>query len=108
MRHFDHWGDLAIRAKIEVVLNKKWEELKEDDQNAKKPPLAGLVVPIYEPSPTIPAGSVKRDLIYWSGAPIMLLQLGISAIHCGIFSEWGILMITACGIALSITTGLLP
>lgn len=90
------------------ILRDKWKELKSLDEAAEEPTRAGLVVTIYEPSATPKAGLAKRDLFFWSGLFIMLLQLGIAAIPCGLFGDWGILMITACGNVLAIVTGVLP
>jgi hypothetical protein len=108
MRDFDHWMDHAIHKKTKDVLLERQAHLQKKDPKAKLPPIAGLIVSIYEPSTTIRAGTVKRDHVYWIGIPVTILQLGIAAIPCGIFGDWGNLMITVCGIALSIATGLLP
>jgi hypothetical protein len=108
VRDFDHWRHPNVEAKTVEVLKKRQEQLKLEDPNAKLPPMAGLIVSIYEPSRTVKAGTVKRDLVYWIGIPVMVVQLGIAAIPCGLFGDWGILIITACGIALSLATGLLP
>lgn len=108
VRDFDHWKDDAVQTKLDKVLEERLAEMRKTDENAKKPPMAGLIVSIYEPSTTISAGTVKRDGAYWIGLPIMVLQLGVASIACGIYGEWGTLLITAAGIALSLATGLLP
>jgi hypothetical protein len=108
VRDFDIWGGTATKEKTEKLLKERWNELKSLDKAAQEPTRAGLVVTIYEPSATPKAGLVKRDLIFWSGLFIMLLQLGIAAIPCGLFGDWGILIITACGNVLALVTGVLP
>ncbi|KAI2742526.1 hypothetical protein DTO013E5_3546 [Penicillium roqueforti] len=108
VRDFDTWSGTATKEKTKKLLGEKWEELKSLDKAAEEPTRAGLVVTIYEPSATPKAGLAKRDLIFWSGLFIMLLQLGIAAIPCGLFGDWGILIITACGNVLAIVTGVLP
>ncbi|KAH6986854.1 hypothetical protein EDB80DRAFT_881289 [Ilyonectria destructans] len=108
VRDFDHWRDDSVRTKLDEVLKEKLAKMRKTEKNAKKPPMAGLIVSIYKPSTTIPAGTVKRDVVFWIGLPIIVLQLGISAIACGVYGEWGTLLITAAGIALSLATGLLP
>ena len=108
MRDFPHWRHPNVEAKTVEVLNKRQEQLRAEDPNAKLPPIAGLIVSIYKPSCTVKAGRVERDLVYWIGIPVMVVQLGIAAIPCGLFGDWGILLITGCGITLSLATGLLP
>ena len=108
VRDFPHWRHPNVQAKTVEVLNERLKQLKNRDPNAKLPSIAGLVVSIYKPSCTIKAGRVERDLVYWIGIPVMVVQLGIAAIPCGLFGDWGILLITGCGIALTLATGLLP
>ena len=108
MRDFPYWGHPNVEAKTVEVLNQRQQQLKAEDPNAKLPPIAGLIVSIYEPSCTVKAGRVKGDLVYWIGVPTTVFQLGVAAIPCGLYGDWGILLITGCGIALSMATGLLP
>ncbi|KAL8346353.1 hypothetical protein RB598_000316 [Gaeumannomyces tritici] len=108
VRDFDHWKDHKVQAKLNEVLNARRDMLRRSDPDAKRPAMAGLVVSIYQASEGYPTGTVKRDHVYWIGLPITVLQLGIAAIPCGLFGDWGSLLITAVGIALSLTTGLLP
>ena len=108
VRDFPHWRHPNVEAKTVEVLSQRQEQFRAKDPNAKLPPIAGLVVSIYQPNLTVKAGRVERDLIYWIGIPVMVVQLGIAAIPCGLFGDWGILLITGCGIALSLATGLLP
>ena len=63
---------------------------------------------IYEPSQTIKGRKVKRDLVYLIGIPVTVFQLGNAAIPCDVFGDWGIFLVTGCGIALSILKGLPP
>lgn len=108
VRDFPHWRHPDVERKTVEVLRRRQEGLLAKDPHAKLPRIAGLVVSIYEPNLTVKAGRVKRDLVYWIGIPVMVFQLGIAAIPCGLFGDWGILLITGCGIALSLATGLLP
>ncbi|KAJ5338424.1 hypothetical protein N7452_005152 [Penicillium brevicompactum] len=131
VRDFDHWSDQNIKDKTQEIIDKKWKEIldserknkgaqnPEDEESTradiyvtqsetKKPKRAGLVVSIYKPSEKRRAGVIERDTIYWSGLIISIVQLGIAAIPCGIFGDWGILLITICGNVLAIATGLLP
>ncbi|MCJ1475822.1 hypothetical protein MMC13_004486 [Lambiella insularis] len=108
VRDFPYWRHPKVEAKTVQVLSEKQEELRAKDPNAKLPSIAGLVVSFYKPNSTVKAGRVERDLVYWIGIPVMGFQLGVAAIPCGLFGDWGILLITGCGIALSLATGLLP
>jgi hypothetical protein len=72
------------------------------------PARAGLCIAIYRPSTTSTAGVPNHDLIYYSGFITAIFQLGLAAIPCGIFGDWGILMMTSIGIALAFATGSLP
>ena len=108
VRDFDHWRDDRVAAKLDMVLDQKHAKLRKTDPKAKRPPMAGLVVSIYEPSTTVPAGTIRRDISFWIGIPTMLLQFALAAIACGVYGEWGTLLITASGTALSLATGLLP
>jgi hypothetical protein len=108
VRDFDEWSDQKTKDKTDDILDKKWKEMKAKKSDAKKPTRAGLVVTIYKPSEKRPAGVGERDIIYWSGLLILIVQLGVAAIPCGLFGDWGILLITVCGNALAIATGLLP
>ncbi|KAF2834149.1 hypothetical protein M501DRAFT_902386, partial [Patellaria atrata CBS 101060] len=108
MRDFDHWRDPATKRKTVELLDLKWEQMKSKTPEATRPTRAGLVVTVYQPSTTKPAGVPERDYVYWSGIATLIMQLGIAAVPCGLFGDWGILMITVCGSALSLVTGCLP
>jgi hypothetical protein len=62
-------------------------------------------VSIYGSTFTATAGKPEQGRIYYSGFVVALLRLGIAAIPCGLFEDWGILMITFCGIVLAFTSG---
>ncbi|KAJ5765645.1 hypothetical protein N7520_005204, partial [Penicillium odoratum] len=108
LRDFDEWSDQRTKKKIKEILDEKWKKLKAKRLDAEMPTRAGLVVTIYEPSVTKPSGIGERDVIYWSGLLVLVVQLGVAAIPCGLFGDWGILLITVSGNALAIATGLLP
>ncbi|KAH9988520.1 hypothetical protein F4779DRAFT_632271 [Xylariaceae sp. FL0662B] len=108
VRDFIYWKDDRVQAKLDEVLDARLAQLQKGDKDAKRPPMAGLIVSVYEASATSPAGTVKRDHVYWIGFPTMVLQLGVAAIPCGLFGDWGVLLVTAVGILLSVLTGLLP
>jgi hypothetical protein len=51
---------------------------------------------------------LELDMLYWSGFVTVIAQLGIAAIPCGLSGDWGILLITGVGIALTLATSALP
>ncbi|KAK5662280.1 hypothetical protein OQA88_8186 [Cercophora sp. LCS_1] len=108
VRDFGMWGHPASKAMAVANIESTWARTLAKDPAAKKPTRGGLVVSIYQPSTRKPAGVPERDVVYWSGIVTILLQLCVAAIPCAISSNWGILMITACGTALSLLTGMLP
>lgn len=104
VRDFEYWRDVKVKEELDRVLGAKQAK----DGSSAPPPMAGLVVSIYRPKKNESAGVVKIDAICWIGIPVMILQLGIAAIPCGIWGDWSILLITASGIALSVVTAILP
>lgn len=108
VRDFDKWSDPATKKRTQDLLDEKWDEIKTKNPAGKRPMRAGFIVTVYNPSTTRPAGVAEPDVIYWSGISTLLVQLGIAIIPWGLSGDWGILIITACGIALALTTGLLP
>ncbi|KAJ5593841.1 uncharacterized protein N7459_000049 [Penicillium hispanicum] len=115
VRDFDSWRDPEIHSKLEEMLERKWEENQEaaerkapgSGQHLSRPDQAGLCVSIYRAEDANP-GFQGRDLAYYSGFIVAVLQMGVAAIPCGIWRDWSILFITACGIFLSFMMGSLP
>ncbi|KKY17181.1 hypothetical protein UCRPC4_g05674 [Phaeomoniella chlamydospora] len=82
VRDFEKWQDEKVKSCLKGVLDAKAADLKKQGI-MERPRNAGLVVSIYHAN----------------------RPLGIAAIPCGIYGDWGILMITACGIGLAFATG---
>ena len=55
-----------------------------------------------------PAGHCTLDSLWYGSLLTMLVQCGIAAIPCGLYGNWGILMITVIGTLLALLTGALP
>ena len=108
LRDVEYWADPRVRAKTDELLEEKFSKTKKKHAGAVKSLIAGLVVSVYEPSTTIPAGSVACDASFWVGLPTIALQLAVAAIACGVYGDWGTLLITLSGTALSLAAGLLP
>ncbi|EXJ85220.1 hypothetical protein A1O3_05895 [Capronia epimyces CBS 606.96] len=120
VRDFESWMDRSdpsgrVRAQVDKMLRDRWEYDKAQAEKAEpgagarveKPVQAGLCVSIYQPGQAT-KGYPGYDLVYWMGFATAILQLGIAAIPCGLFGDWGILLITIAGILLSFATGSLP
>lgn len=54
------------------------------------------------------AGKPEKDGYWISGLVLMLIQLGIAAIPWGLYNDWGVFLVTACGTVLALLTGSLP
>lgn len=120
VRDFEEWMDEGmkggpIRKRLDEMINERWQMDKtaavkkardsgEPLKSIKKPTQAGLCVSIYKAEKAQP-GYPGHDLIYFIGFVTILVQLGIAAIPCGLFGDWGILLVTICGIILSLATG---
>jgi hypothetical protein len=117
VRDFESWMDDGksqgrIRTHRSRMLDQRWENDKRKAEKKKtgsgedvaKPTQAGLCVSIYKADHARP-GYPGYDLVYFIGFATIVVQLGIAAIPCGIFGDWGILLVTASGILLSVATG---
>lgn len=108
VRDFEYWRDCRVTSTLTRLQDEKWARLKRTDPTAERPRHASIVISIYEPSRTIPAGTVKADIVIWTGLFTILVQLAVAIIPLGLFQDWAILLITGFGTVLALTTGLLP
>lgn len=117
VRDFESWMDNGqpngpIHTRIREMLDKKWQfEIQKANKkntgsgaNVKRPSQAGLCVSVYKAEPARP-GYPGYDLVYILGFGTAILQLAIAAFPCGLYGDWGILLITAAGILLALATG---
>ena len=67
---------------------------------------AGLCISVFEAahSPAV-AGVPKRDIYWYSGYAVAIVQLAIASIPWGVWGEWEIFIITAGGTLLAFATG---
>jgi hypothetical protein len=69
----------------------------------------GLSITIFEAIPESEVGVAQHiDWIWWSGVAVIVLQLAIASIPCGLYGDWGVLLVTGAGICLALVTGILP
>ena len=69
---------------------------------------AGLCISVFKASENGIAGVPTRDLYWFSGYVVALLQLGIAAVPWVTGGEWEIFLLTAVGTGLAFITGSLP
>jgi hypothetical protein len=110
VRDYEKWMDPYVKHKVDEIILESWTWLKtEAIKNRKpapeRPKQAGLCVSVYKPDARVRAGESAYDWLYISAFVVAIFQLGIAAIPCGLWGDWGILMITASGIFLSFVMG---
>lgn len=117
MRDFEHWMGNAVQDKVMELRNAKWQYDKEqaklhdkDPSTVAYPAHAGLVISFWKFDDTKRDRLQKpgRDLLFWSGIVVGILQLGISAIPFGLYGNYGVFLITASAILLCLLTGCQP
>lgn len=114
VRDFEHWMDNAepngpIRRHLEGMLEERWEVDKEKARAQKlpeppRPPQTGLCVSVYKAGEVMP-GYPGYDRLYWIGIVTIVVQLGIAAIPCALYGDYGQILITASGTTLALLTG---
>ena len=124
VRDFAHWRDNEdhngpIGSQVKKLVDSRWDfekeqwkargkkdEEGEDAPEPKRPTQAGLCVSVYDACrPKI--GTPGYDQLYWIGVMTIFVQLGIAAIPCGLYGDYGQILITAAGTVLALTTGAL-
>jgi hypothetical protein len=114
MRDFEYWMGNPVKAKVKELKDRKWDFDKEqakskgkDPSKIEPPAHAGLVISFwkFDPDKRDRLQKPGRDLLFWSGVVVCVLQLGISLIPLGTHGNWGVFLITACAIILCLLTG---
>jgi hypothetical protein len=115
VRDYERWMDKPVEAHLKKMIADKLCENKAAAEALKagfgadmpKPKQAGLCVSFWKVSDA-EAGHPGHDLLYYSGIAVAIIQLCIAAIPWGLFGDWSIMLVTACGMVLSLATGCLP
>lgn len=81
------------------------KEKLQDMLTAEKKGKAGLCIAVFEASKNGTAGIPQRDLYWFSGYVVALLQLAVAVIPWRINGDWEIFLLTAAGTALAFITG---
>ena len=97
LRDFEtHWMPSPVRQELEAVLAKA--------QRSR----AGLCISVFKADPDGTAGRASRDLLWWTGYLVAIVQLVVAAIPWIIWREWEIFVVTAAGTVLAFTSASLP
>lgn len=119
VRDFDSWMDEGlpnkpIRSRLHAMLDQRWQidqerarSIESDPEKVTRPLRTGLCVSIYSADHANP-GYPGYDIVYRIGFATSILQLGIAAIPCGLYGDWGIILITGSGVFLSFAMGCIP
>jgi hypothetical protein len=114
MRDFEFWMGAAVRDKVRELKEAKWQFDREraklegkDPESVSFPAHSGLVVSVWAFDEAKRAQLMKpgRDILFWSGIVVAIIQLGIAAVPFGIYGDWGIFMVTGAAIVLCLLTG---
>jgi len=117
MRDFEYWMGDPVEEKTTEMKKSKWQYDKEqaklkgeDPDKIKFPEHAGLIVSFwkFDADKKHQLQRPGRDILFWSGIIVAILQLAISAIPLGIYGDWGVFLVTACAIMLCLLTGWQP
>ncbi|OMP86834.1 hypothetical protein BK809_0000509 [Diplodia seriata] len=135
VRDYEHWMPPQTRLHLQSMLDQRWEENKEtaahkhmakqqqqqsksylpsapmlpfDATSIARPTQASLCVTVFAAAGPRHPAPPARDVVYLSGFATQLAQLGVAAIPCAVFGDWGVLVVTGAGIALAMATGALP
>ena len=107
VRDFDGWMDGQVKAHLNEMRARRIKILEDRYKKVltpkEMPTVVSLCVSVYEAVDT--PGSPKADWVWWTGIAAGVIQLGVAAAPCCIWGDWGIIMITAAGILLCLTTG---
>ena len=97
LRDFEnHWMPPHVRQQLEAMLAKA------------RRPRAGLCISVFEADPERIAGRASRDLLWWTGYLVAVIQLVVAAIPWIIWYEWEIFAVTAAGTILAFISASLP
>ena len=91
-----HWMPSPVREALEAVLAKA------------QSPRAGLCISVFEADPDRVAGRASRDMLWWAGYLVAIVQLVIAAIPWIIWQSWVIFVVTAAGTILAFISASLP
>jgi hypothetical protein len=114
MRDFEYWMGDPVRDKVKELKTSKWQydqdqaKLKGGDPSKIEfPAHAGLVMSFwkFDPDKKEQFQRPGKDILFWSGIVVAIIQIGVSAIPLGLNGNWGVFLVTASAIILCLLTG---
>ncbi|KAL8920387.1 MAG: hypothetical protein Q9208_006268 [Pyrenodesmia sp. 3 TL-2023] len=99
LRDYECWMSASIKNELKAKVGKTRSHK------------AGLCVSFFdavEAKDGKKAGEPTFDIVWMSGFIVALIQLGIATVPCGLYRQYIILLVTACGIVLAFASGALP
>jgi hypothetical protein len=108
VRDYDKWMDPAVPRHLESMLQKKGGQhttsTTRNYGHHRRKRQVGLCVAFYNAADADFARP-GHDTTYFTGWLVVIIQLGIAAVPCGLYDDWGILLVTAVGTVLAFATG---
>jgi hypothetical protein len=114
MRDFEYWMGNPVKEKVKELKTSKWQYDKDqaklngkDPDKIEFPAHSGLVVSFwkFDADKKNRFKNPGKDILFWSGIVVIIIQLGVSAIPLGIYGNWGVFLVTASAILLCLLTG---
>ena len=114
MRDFEYWMGDRVEEKVEEMRLAKWKfdqeqanKRGEDPAKVHKAAHAGLVVSFWNVDEQKSKSLAKpgKDILFWSGIFIYIVQMGVAAIPFGLNGSWGVFLVTGAAILLCLATG---
>ncbi|KAH0547740.1 hypothetical protein GP486_008407 [Trichoglossum hirsutum] len=101
VRDYEYWMHDDVRNMVCKLLD-------EATKNNKRPPQVGLCISVYKPQVGEGLRKMTDRTTHWCCLAVAAVQLGLAAVPCGLYLEWGVMLITVAGIFLSVVTATLP
>ncbi|OAA59172.1 hypothetical protein SPI_06374 [Niveomyces insectorum RCEF 264] len=98
----------AGRRRVDIEFGRATATLIGGPPVAPRDKHVALCVSVYRWRDDCRPGVPTRDVMWWSGFVVSLVQLGIAAIPLGLHRDWSIFLATAGGTALAYTSASLP
>ncbi|KAG7152975.1 hypothetical protein HYQ46_002188 [Verticillium longisporum] len=112
VRDYESWMHVSVKEKLNSIREERQRYMQKKAKVGTvipKPYQTGLCIGVYEPSKRRVSGEPARDLLFWSGAVVAIIQMMIaSSVPLLGQGDWFVLLITACGTILALATGSLP
>ncbi|PNP40948.1 hypothetical protein TGAMA5MH_06814 [Trichoderma gamsii] len=113
VKTYEYWMPDEVRDKVNPSAQKRRGDTEQNHDPT--PPvltsaghLSALCIAVYEWREDLEAAAPRRDLAWWSGYFVSLIQLVVAVIPLSLFGDWAILLATVAGTMLSYSSASLP